>query len=95
MTELVAFVLDRAPQLRVIEHDHDIGYDIGTAAEYFGADLAAVRVGDAQGEDEGRAAYDWWPLTKGGLAVGELRDDASGLTIHVGSRRAPRPLCRK
>jgi hypothetical protein len=42
-----------------------------------------IQVGDSQGEDHDRAAYDWWPLTINGEICGELRDDATGMTIAV------------
>lgn len=85
-TNLTTFVTDVAPSLRVMSHDaQGHGHDIGTAADHFDADLALIQVGDSQGEDSQRGAYDWWPLTINGETVGELRDDASGMTIHVQS----------
>ena len=67
----------------VMEHEGRMGLYAGTAAEYFGADLARLVLGDARGENYDRAAYDWWPVTLDGMVVGELRDDAAGLTLHV------------
>lgn len=73
-----------AASLYVIEHDSaGHGWPKGTAATYFGDELALLQVGDAQGEDAGRGAYEWYPLTVRGETAGELRDDASGMTIHV------------
>jgi hypothetical protein len=72
------------PGLRVVRHDDELGLDVGTAYECFGADdLGRILIGESQGEDSQRGAYDWWPLTIDGHLIGELRDDANGLTIHV------------
>jgi hypothetical protein len=80
---LTTFVAN-AKELRVMEHDaHGTGHDAGSAADVFGARIALIQVGDAQGADDQRGAYEWYPLTINGEAVGELRDDASGLTIHI------------
>lgn len=83
MTINLTTFVDHAAALRVMEHDRDgHGSDIGTAADVFGDRLALIHVGAAQGEDYGRGAYEWYPLTVNGELIGELRDDASGLTVH-------------
>jgi hypothetical protein len=88
MTNLTSFAADHtdraAADLRVMYHYNDTGRDAGSAYACFGADhLALIQVGDSQGEDSNRGAYDWWPLTVEGHAIGELRDDATGMTVHV------------
>ena len=83
MTSLITFTAD-VNNLRVMFHDPTGGRDAGTALACFGAaNLARIQVGATQGEDCARGAYDWWPLTIDGTVVGELRDDATGMTIHV------------
>jgi hypothetical protein len=74
--------LDNASALRVVEHSDRVGVDAGSAADVFGSRLSLIQVGVSQGEDSSRGAYDWWPLTIEGESVGELRDDANGMTIH-------------
>jgi hypothetical protein len=82
---LTTFV-DNAKSLRVMEHDADgNGNDAGSAKDHFGVRLALIQVGDSQGEDTQRGAYDWYPLTINGESVGELRDDANGMAVHVGA----------
>jgi hypothetical protein len=72
------------PDMRVMEYTSRGGYDVGSDAEgYFGDDLPRLEIGEAQGRDDQRGAYDWWPLSLNGKQFGELRDDAGGLTIHV------------
>jgi hypothetical protein len=67
---------------RVVEHDQaGNGRDIGAIAEIFPD--ATFEIGPSQGEDASRGAYDWWPITQDGKAIGELRDDACGLTLHI------------
>ena len=88
MTNLTTFV-SNAPTLRVMEHTPAEGHDAGTAADVFGARIALIQVGDAQGADDQRGAYEWYPLTIAGETIGELRDDASGLTIHIKRRNHP------
>lgn len=89
MTNLTTYV-DNATALRVMEHDNaGHGHDAGTAADVFGARLALIQVGDAQGADDQRGAYEWYPLTINGETVGELRDDAAGMTIHIERRNHP------
>jgi hypothetical protein len=83
MVNLINFHAD-ASALRVMLHYNNTGHDAGDALRCFGSDdLASIQVGDAQGEDHSRGAYDWWPLTLDGNLIGELRDDATGMTIHV------------
>jgi hypothetical protein len=83
MAELATFTADFRSLRVMFRHDCG-GYDAGSALACFGeADLAMIEVGAAQGEDAERGAYDWWPLSVGGHTIGELRDDASGMTIHV------------
>ena len=60
----------------------DQGSCAGKASDFFAQDLALLQIGDAQGRDDMRGAYEWYPLTLRGERVAELRDDASGLTIH-------------
>lgn len=83
MTVNLTTFASNALDLRVMRRHADIGLDAGSAVEVFGAKLALIQVGDSQGEDAARGAYDWWPLTINGAAVGELRDGAVGITIHV------------
>lgn len=69
---------------RVMEHDAaGHGLDIGTVAEWRRDWARRLTVGDSQGEDTARGAYDWWPVLEGRQIVAELRDDATGLTVHV------------
>jgi hypothetical protein len=82
MTTNLTTFLRNAPQLRVMRHADRIGLDAGAASDFY-PDLALIQVGDSQGADEQRGAYDWWLLTINGETVGELRDDAAGMTIHV------------
>jgi hypothetical protein len=84
MTINLTTLVDNASSLRVMEHDTDgNGHDVGTAADVFGARIALVQAGDDQGADKGRGCYGWHPLTINGETVGELRDDATGMTIHI------------
>ena len=90
MTINLTTFCDRAASLRVMEHDSaGHGHDAGTAADVFDVRLALIQVGDAQGTDDARGAYEWYPLTISGDVVGELRDDANGLTIHIQRRNHP------
>ncbi len=73
----------RFDRLWVMTRVHAVSGGGVKAADYFGKRLARIKVGDSQGEDQQRGAYDWWPLTINGKRVGELRDDANGLTVHV------------
>ena len=82
MINLTTFASD-ASDLRVMRRRANTGHDVGSAAEVFGGQLALLQVGDAQGVDASRGAYDWWPLAINGRPIGELRDDANGITIHV------------
>ncbi len=83
MTNLTDF-RDDAADLRVMLHYNNTGHDAGDALHCFGtAALMAIQVGDSQGEDPGRGASDWWPLTLDDNLIGEMRDDATGMTIHV------------
>ena len=90
-TTLINFVAEnsqrKAWELDVVEHAFNgphigVGQSAGNANDYFD-DLDGIEVGESQGEDGQRGAYDWWPLTVKGKKVGELRDDANGLTIHT------------
>lgn len=83
MTINLTTFVDNASALGVMERTGRESHSAGTAHEFFGARLALVQVGDSQGEDTTRGAYDWFPLTINGAIVGELRDDAGGMTIHV------------
>jgi hypothetical protein len=72
------------PNARVMEHRPDGNHDAGWNAEdYFGDDFSSIQIGTAQGEDQQRGAYEWWPLSLSGKQFGELRDDANGLTVHI------------
>jgi hypothetical protein len=82
MTNLTVFA-SNAADLRVMRHRELTGLDVGSASDWFGARLALIQVENSRGEDSERGAYDWWPLTINGDSVGELRDDANGITIHV------------
>jgi hypothetical protein len=72
-----------AADLRVMAHEGREGVDIGTTGAVFGDRLANIRLGSALGEDAQLGAYNRWPLIEGTCIVGELRDDASGMTVHV------------
>ena len=79
--------------LRVNQHDERGGIDAGLADNYwFGEDapggVARMMVGAPRGEDEERAAYEWWPVYLDGALVAELRDDAHGYALHVNLREA-------
>ena len=78
------------PDLRVmasevpdVGEDYGTALDIGTAADVFGARLPAISVGASLGANSQLGAYDRWPLTEDGRIIGEIRDDATGLTVHV------------
>lgn len=67
-----------------MKHDNlGHGFDAGTAADVFGTDVGLIEVWPAQGPDAQRGAYDWHPLTIKSVRIGELRDDANGMTIHI------------
>lgn len=84
MTNTLSHYTDDAPALRVMHHDASgNGTDAGSALDVFAGRLGLIEVGSDQGEDAQRGAYNWWPLTIDERNVGELRDDANGLTIHV------------
>jgi len=84
MTISLTTFLDNAAELRVMEHDRaGNGHDVGTAADVFGERMALIQVGDAQGANDQRGAYEWYQLTINGEPIGELRDDGAGMTIHV------------
>lgn len=72
-------------ETRVMERTSPTGtaYDMGTVYDYFGSARLRFELGESQGEDAARGAYDWWPIMLDGKTIGELRDDASGLTVHV------------
>ena len=74
-------------QTRVMEHQGRIGRDIGDVSRIFGG-LEGMEIGEPQGEDELKGAFQWWPLIKGGEKIGEVRDDASGVTVHIESDEA-------
>jgi hypothetical protein len=82
MKNLTAFH-DSAADLDVMLHRDGTGNFAGSAAQYFGAELSKIQVGESQGADAVRGAYDWWPLLVGVRLIGELRDDANGTTVHV------------
>ena len=72
--------------LRVMEHDADgNGLDIGSVDEIFGNDFLGFTAGDAQGGCDQRGCEEWWPLYNGDALIGELRDGANGLMIHIES----------
>ena len=77
--------------LRVMQPRGRISFDVGTARKYFGGNLDALMVGESQGSDQLRGAYEWWPLLLVGRVVGELRGDACGLTIHAIRSRTRSP----
>lgn len=89
----------RAGSLRVMVYlsPTRTAYDRGTADAYFADDVPYLMIGDAQGPDSMRGAEEWWPLYLHGEQIGELRDDASGLTIHVGDgpEFAPEADCKR
>lgn len=72
-----------AAKIPVMEHKGLQGFFVGTVADHFGTRLTLIHVGDSQGADSQRGAYEWWPLTIDGDVVAELRDDADGMTVHV------------
>jgi hypothetical protein len=77
---------DRRPaDIDVMEQEGGTTWiDAGTAEHYFGDDdVPLIMVGEAQGEDQQRGAYDWWALTLRGKAFGELRDTAAGYAIYI------------
>ena len=82
MINLTTFVAN-AGALRVMRHVGREGLDIGTASDVFGSKIALIQVGDAHGPDDCRGAYEWYSLTIERETIGELRDDATGLTIHI------------
>jgi len=93
-TLLTAFVADHsdysADELRVMRQSPDMAIDVGDPPSVFGDSLSRITVGEpgADNPESARSAYEWWPLTLDGRRVGELRDDANGLTIYIG--RTPR-----
>ncbi|HEX5508575.1 MAG TPA: hypothetical protein VFX37_08740 [Pseudolabrys sp.] len=97
MTTLTSFIANNtsraAANLDVMGHRFNgphigEGRSIGSADRYFGTTINHVTVGDAQGADDARGTYDWWPLILDGQKIGELRDDANGLTIHVMTKKS-------
>ena len=93
MSNLSAFLADRGSDEQVgsvsvmhYQASERSAFGVGSADVYFGADLQRLEVGASQGQDQQRGAYDWWPLMLDGQQVGELRDDANGMTIHVKRR---------
>lgn len=82
MINLTTFV-DNARAIRVMKHVDRVSLDIGTASDVFGSKIALIQVGDTNGSDDYRGAYEWYSLTINGETIGELRDDANGLTIHI------------
>lgn len=86
-TTSAARLVDSATRIMVHDANGD-GIDKGTVGELFaasGVHLQSSWLGEPQGEDEQRAAYNWWPLLDGpnGRTVGEVRDDANGITVHL------------
>lgn len=55
----------------------------GTAGQVFGRDFGRLEMGEPQRADDQRGAYEWWPLLLDGRIVGEVRDDANGITVHI------------
>ncbi len=74
-------------ETRVMEHQGRMGRDIGNVSRIFGG-LDGMEIGEPQGEDSLKGASQWWPLIKDGEKIGEVRDDASGVTVHIESDEA-------
>jgi hypothetical protein len=68
---------------RVMAAIGDASRDIGSIYDLMDDNVRLISVGPSQGQDEQRGAYDWWPLYIDGNTVGELRQDACGMTIHT------------
>lgn len=86
MTSLTVFAENSGFNLfntRVMAVIGDASRDVGSIYDLMDDNVRLISVGPSQGKDEQRGAYDWWPLYIDGNIVGELRDDASGMTIHT------------